>query len=100
MGAAAWTVVYDTIYAHQDTEDDKKLGLRSTALLLGTESTRPVLTGLSLVFGAGMVGSAVLVGAAWPAYLAAAAATNHSLWQVHTAQFNDRTNLTERFVSN
>ena len=30
-----WTLVYDTIYAHQDKQDDAKLGLGSTALSLG-----------------------------------------------------------------
>ena len=35
----AWTLVYDTIYAHQDKRDDAKLGLGSTALSLGAGST-------------------------------------------------------------
>jgi 4-hydroxybenzoate polyprenyltransferase len=38
-----WTLGYDTIYAHQDKEDDAVLGLRSTALLLGTKSKTWVL---------------------------------------------------------
>lgn len=37
-----WTLGYDTIYAHQDREDDAKLGVKSTARLLG-ERTRPAL---------------------------------------------------------
>lgn len=35
LGAIAWTICYDTIYACQDTEDDARLGLKSTALLFG-----------------------------------------------------------------
>jgi 4-hydroxybenzoate polyprenyltransferase len=31
----SWTVVYDTLYAHQDKKDDARLGLRSTALTFG-----------------------------------------------------------------
>ena len=34
-GCVLWTIGYDTIYAHQDKEDDAELGLRSTALKFG-----------------------------------------------------------------
>jgi 4-hydroxybenzoate polyprenyltransferase len=34
-GAVLWTVGYDTIYAHQDKEDDALVGVRSTARLFG-----------------------------------------------------------------
>ena len=36
----AWTLFYDTIYAHQDTEDDALIGVRSTARLFGEASPR------------------------------------------------------------
>jgi 4-hydroxybenzoate polyprenyltransferase len=35
VGSVLWTIGYDTIYAHQDTEDDLMLGLKSTALTFG-----------------------------------------------------------------
>ena len=41
-GAIAWVIGYDTIYAHQDREDDALVGIKSTALLFG-ERTRPML---------------------------------------------------------
>src|SRR5215475_3582665 len=41
-GSIAWVIHYDTIYAHQDAEDDALLGLKSTALLFG-EGTKPML---------------------------------------------------------
>ncbi|NJM82092.1 MAG: 4-hydroxybenzoate octaprenyltransferase [Tabrizicola sp.] len=34
----AWTLYYDTIYAHQDREDDALIGVRSTARLFGARS--------------------------------------------------------------
>ncbi|KAI0347347.1 4-hydroxybenzoate polyprenyl transferase [Trametopsis cervina] len=46
-GGVCWTLVYDTIYAHQDKSDDVKVGVRSTALLFGTH-TRSVLTAFSV----------------------------------------------------
>jgi 4-hydroxybenzoate polyprenyltransferase len=41
-GAIAWVIGYDTIYAHQDREDDALIGIKSTALLFGA-STKPML---------------------------------------------------------
>jgi 4-hydroxybenzoate polyprenyltransferase len=41
-GAIAWVIGYDTIYAHQDREDDALIGLKSTAILFGAR-TRPML---------------------------------------------------------
>lgn len=35
-GAACWTLVYDTIYAHQDKRDDAAVGIKSTALRWAT----------------------------------------------------------------
>lgn len=38
MACIFWTLAYDTIYAHQDTEDDLRVGIKSTALLFGGKS--------------------------------------------------------------
>jgi 4-hydroxybenzoate polyprenyl transferase len=100
LGAACWTIVYDTVYAHQDTQDDKALGLRSTALLFGEERTKPILTGFALGF-AGLSSLAVLQqGLAWPAMVGVGVSTVHMLWQVWSMDFQDRLNLNKRFVSN
>lgn len=50
-GGFCWTIVYDTIYAHQDKKDDPKTGIHSTALLFG-DRTRPILS----AFAASTVG--------------------------------------------
>ncbi|KAF8486683.1 4-hydroxybenzoate polyprenyl transferase [Gautieria morchelliformis] len=42
-----WTLVYDSIYAHQDKLDDVDAGIRSTAILFG-QHTRPILSALSV----------------------------------------------------
>ena len=36
----AWTLFYDTIYAHQDKEDDALIGVKSTARLFGNDTAR------------------------------------------------------------
>lgn len=40
LSGLAWTLFYDTIYAHQDKEDDVMIGVKSTALLFGTETPK------------------------------------------------------------
>ncbi|MBE1285725.1 MAG: 4-hydroxybenzoate octaprenyltransferase [Rhodobacteraceae bacterium] len=40
LAGIAWTLFYDTIYAHQDTEDDALIGIKSTARLFGTDTPR------------------------------------------------------------
>jgi 4-hydroxybenzoate polyprenyltransferase len=42
LGGICWTLGYDTIYAHQDKEDDARIGVKSSALALG-DHTRPFL---------------------------------------------------------
>ncbi|KAJ8086459.1 Para-hydroxybenzoate--polyprenyltransferase, mitochondrial precursor (PHB:polyprenyltransferase) [Marasmius tenuissimus] len=46
-GGICWTLVYDSIYAHQDKKDDVTVGIRSTALLFG-EHSRKILSALSV----------------------------------------------------
>jgi 4-hydroxybenzoate polyprenyltransferase len=50
-GAICWVIGYDTVYAHQDREDDALVGLKSTALLFG-ERTKPMLAAF---YGAAVV---------------------------------------------
>ena len=55
-----WTLGYDTVYAHQDKEDDALIGIKSTALLFGAR-TKPMLAvfyalALTCLAGAALVG--------------------------------------------
>mgnify|MGYP000745890728 FL=1 len=52
IGGIFWTLGYDTIYAHQDREEDKIIGVKSTALRLGSNTYRWILVfyGSSLLF--------------------------------------------------
>ena len=40
VAGISWTLFYDTIYAHQDTEDDALIGIKSTARLFGDNTPR------------------------------------------------------------
>lgn len=48
FAGALWTMIFDTIYAHQDINDDKKVGIRSLSVLLGGR-TKPVLSILAAI---------------------------------------------------
>ncbi|MDX2266408.1 MAG: 4-hydroxybenzoate octaprenyltransferase [Hyphomicrobiales bacterium] len=98
-GAVLWTIGYDTIYAHQDKEDDAVVGLKSTALRFG-DKTKPWLIVFygGAVAAIGLAGAGAGAGAAFFAGLAAAAL--HVGWQIATLDVSDAGNCLERFRSN
>jgi 4-hydroxybenzoate polyprenyltransferase len=88
VGAIAWTIGYDTIYAHQDKEDDALIGVRSTARLFG-ERTRQWLVGLYGLTVALMALSFWLAGVGILAWLGLAAAALMFAWQIRTLDIDD-----------
>ncbi|XP_077571246.1 4-hydroxybenzoate polyprenyltransferase, mitochondrial [Stigmatopora nigra] len=94
-----WTLIYDTIYAHQDKEDDIKIGVKSTALRFG-EYTKLWLTG----FAAASVGGLVAVGLSneqtLPYYAALTAVALHLARQIYTLEMNKPEDCWRKFVSN
>ncbi len=75
-GSIAWVIGYDTIYAHQDREDDALIGIKSTALLFG-ERTKPALAvfyGLAVVL---LALAFVLAGAGIAAFVGLAVFAAH-----------------------
>ena len=98
-GSIAWVIAYDTIYAHQDTEDDIMVGIKSTALLFG-ERTQLALTifySLAVV----LIGVALwLGGSGWFAWIGLAAFAAHLVWQVRTIRIEDSALCLRLFKSN
>ncbi|HSF63642.1 MAG TPA: 4-hydroxybenzoate octaprenyltransferase [Paracoccaceae bacterium] len=60
LSGIAWTLFYDTIYAHQDKEDDALIGVKSTARLLGDDRSLPWMRGF-MVAAVGLMTLAVLL---------------------------------------
>jgi 4-hydroxybenzoate polyprenyltransferase len=98
-GGVAWTLHYDTIYAHQDKEDDALIGVKSTALKFGI-ATKPWLCLFSaialLLFGM----SFALNEMHWAAWLGLAAVALHLAWQIRSVDLNDAADCLEKFRSN
>jgi 4-hydroxybenzoate polyprenyltransferase len=99
-----WTLVYDTIYAHQDKQDDAKLGLNSTALAFGDdERQKQVLHTLAAMtwlqwLAVGYTASGFL---SFPIYqVGVTVAYAHLIWQIQTADFDNPHNVAARFRSN
>jgi 4-hydroxybenzoate polyprenyltransferase len=98
-GSIAWVIHYDTIYAHQDREDDALVGLKSTALLFGAR-TRPALVLFSAAAVAliGAAGYAAHAGLVFALGLAAFAA--HLAWQIIGIDIDDPDSCLRMFRSN
>jgi len=98
-GSISWVIGYDTIYAHQDREDDLLIGIKSTALLFG-ESTRPALA----AFYAGAVAliglSGLMAGGGLIFVVGMIAFAAHLAWQVLRLDINDPAHCLKLFKSN
>lgn len=98
-GCICWTIAYDTIYAHQDKEDDAMIGLKSTALHFGAATPR----WLTLFYGAAValwLCAGLLAGAQAGFYVALVLVSAHLAWQVATLDMADPINCLVRFKSN
>jgi 4-hydroxybenzoate polyprenyltransferase len=98
-GGILWTIGYDTIYAHQDKEDDTLIGVRSTALLFGAR-TRPYLAvfyaGATLLFAAAFIAAHV----GWLGYAGLVVGAFHLAWQGAVLDIDDPQDCLRKFRSN
>jgi 4-hydroxybenzoate polyprenyltransferase len=98
-GGVSWTLAYDTIYAHQDKDDDVLIGVKSTALKFGKATPQYLIFffGFSLI----LIDVALwLVSAPLPAHVGVAGAALHSVWQVMRFKDDDATRCLQLFRSN
>jgi 4-hydroxybenzoate polyprenyltransferase len=87
-GSIAWVIGYDTIYAHQDREDDALIGIKSTALLFG-ERTKSML-GFFYALAVALIGAAgYTAGAGIVFAIGLLAFAGHLAWQVARLDIDD-----------
>lgn len=94
-----WTLGYDTIYAHQDKEDDALIGVRSSARLLG-DRTKPALAAFYGACLAALVAAGVLAGLHAAYFVALGAAAIHFFVQVKRVNIDDAASCLAVFRSN
>ncbi|MGE5164582.1 MAG: 4-hydroxybenzoate octaprenyltransferase [Sphingobacteriales bacterium] len=98
-GSILWVIGYDTIYAHQDREDDLLIGIKSTALLFGERTPMMLATfyaGATLVIAAAgfMAGGGMIFTIGIIAFAA------HLAWQVTRLDIDDPAHCLVLFKSN
>ena len=94
-----WTLGYDTIYAHQDKEDDVLIGVKSTALKFG-DGTKPWLVGFYSITVILLAATGLLANLAWPVYSGLTLAALHLAWQIKSVDIANSKNCLRRFKSN
>jgi 4-hydroxybenzoate polyprenyltransferase len=99
VGGILWTIVYDSIYAFQDREFDKKLGLRSTAIEMEHDPHR-ILSVLAASSVSCFALGGLAAGLAAPFYLGLGGVAAHYIWQIKTLDTESRQSCWDRFQSN
>ncbi len=99
VGCIFWVIAYDTIYAHQDIEDDALVGVKSTARLFA-EDTRTALIILYSLAVASWATAFVAAQMPWPAWVGLGIGAGHLAWQVITFELNNAELSLKLFKSN
>jgi 4-hydroxybenzoate polyprenyltransferase len=98
-GSIAWVIGYDTIYAHQDVEDDALIGVKSTARLFGAHTHQALMVFYALAVV--LIGVAMgLAGAGLAAWIGLAAFAAHLVWQIARLKIGDPALCLRVFKSN
>ncbi|EZA59081.1 hypothetical protein DMN91_008042 [Ooceraea biroi] len=94
-----WTILYDTIYAHQDKVDDILLGMKSTAIKFG-DDTKLYLSGFGTVMITNLIACGVITAQTWCYYVAVGLIGTHIGNQIYTLNINNPTDCARKFISN
>jgi 4-hydroxybenzoate polyprenyltransferase len=99
VGSICWVIGYDTIYAHQDREDDLLIGIKSTALLFG-ERTGSMLAGFYVAAVALIAVAGLMAGGRLIFTLGLIGFAAHLAWQVTRLDIDDPAHCLVLFKSN
>ncbi|XP_067846135.1 4-hydroxybenzoate polyprenyltransferase, mitochondrial isoform X1 [Heptranchias perlo] len=94
-----WTLIYDTIYAHQDKTDDVLVGVKSTALRF-QEQTKQWLLGFSTVMLTGLTVVGLNTEQMLPYYAAVVAVGTHLAHQIYSLDINNPQDCWKKFCLN
>lgn len=94
-----WTIVYDTIYAHQDKVDDLLAGIKSTALRFG-DNTKIWLTFFSSAMISGLTTAGLVCDQTWPYYTTVGLVGAHLAQQIYSLNINNPSDCARKFISN
>lgn len=118
LSGICWTIVYDTIYAHQDKKDDLQVGVKSTALRFG-DNTKLWLSGFTAAMITGLTASGIACYQTLPYYASVGLVAGHLIqqviicilirlkgfiivfiFQIYSLNINNPTDCAQKFFSN
>ncbi|XP_017964850.1 4-hydroxybenzoate polyprenyltransferase, mitochondrial [Drosophila navojoa] len=99
LSGVCWTIVYDTIYAHQDKLDDLQIGVKSTALRFG-ENTKVWLSCFTAAMLAGLTSAGYACDQTVPYYAAVAVVGAHLVQQIYSLNIDNPSDCAKKFLSN
>lgn len=86
VSGICWTILYDTIYAHQDKYDDLLVGIKSTALKFGRK-TKLYLSGFGASMIGGLITSGLIIDQTLPYYASVGLVGSHIAHQVREKKY-------------
>ena len=98
-GTIAWVIGYDTIYAHQDKEDDVRIGVKSSAIALGSR-TCPWLFAFYIAALLLWATAGLATGLGAPYWIGLAAVTLQLAWQAARVRIDNPADCLAKFRSN
>ena len=103
LGGICWTLGYDTIYAHQEKEDDALIGVKSTARLFGADTRIWLMrfyAGAVVLAGAAGWAAIESGGGGWPFWIGILGYGAHLVWQIRGLRIDDPAHCLRLFLSN
>ncbi|XP_031339517.1 4-hydroxybenzoate polyprenyltransferase, mitochondrial [Photinus pyralis] len=99
VAGVCWTLVYDTIYAHQDRKDDLIIGMKSTAIRFGN-NTKLYLSAFTVTMITNLIISGVMNAQTMPYYASIALLSSHLASQIFMLNTDSVADCASKFVSN
>lgn len=99
VAGICWTIIYDTIYAHQDRKDDLLLGIKSTAIKFDKD-TKIWLSTFAATMISSLITSGVMNHQTLPYYAAVSLVAGHLTSQIATLNIDNPADCASKFISN
>lgn len=99
LAVLLWALVYDTMYAMVDIDDDLKIGVKSTAILFG-KRVREITAGLQIIILGLLIAVGFMQQLSWPYYAGLAVAAGLSIYQQTLIFHFDKPSCFKAFLNN
>ncbi|XP_052066102.1 4-hydroxybenzoate polyprenyltransferase, mitochondrial-like isoform X2 [Mytilus californianus] len=99
FASVLYTMIYDSIYSHQDKYDDMLIGVKSTALKFG-DKTKHWLSGFATIMIGGLTLTGVALDQTWPYYTGVSITAAHLAYQLYTVDLDNADDCAAKFRSN